>query len=435
MEGVGGGDQEQRLVDPGGEVLQVRRRSVVGGDRDRGGLDGRHRRAERVLRQRAVALLIHVLGEGAPPGTLGHHGGELVGLGGGLDHHLAADGEADAADPLGVDVGPALEVVDRGLDVRVAAPAPGVGLALAATLAATVEEQHAVAVPGEHPRRPLRAVAAGERDHRGAVLRRDVPALELEPVAGRELHVLVGDAEPVRRDDGAADVRGPVADRGSDDERRHEQRADRAEQHPSAGTTPQRTVGAARAPQRHRAEAQEQQAGRDRRKAGEVVTRGTDLPRVVEALDAGGDAEHAEHQGERAATTAAQARIRPGGETEQRERDEAADEVVACRRPRLRLQVVVVDHVQRDQRGRDPEQQRLSCPSAGPGSAREGAGKRRKGHRASFPSGGSAGHPVRLWTGGRCARARGAAGWGSAGTAGYAAGSMFWLIENRLVGS
>ena len=70
--------------------------------------------------------------------------------------------------------------------------------------------------------------------------------------------------------------------------------------------------------------------------------------------------EHAEDQGERAAPAAAQARIRPGGQAQQGERDEPADEVVARRRAGLRLQVVVVDHVQRDQGEPDQEEEGLA---------------------------------------------------------------------------
>ena len=63
--------------------------------------------------------------------------------------------------------------------------------------------------------------------------------------------------------------------------------------------------------------------------AREVVARGTDLLRVVVALDAADDAEHAEDQRERAAAAAAQARISPRGEPQQGKRDEPADEMVA----------------------------------------------------------------------------------------------------------
>ena len=90
---------------------------------------------------------------------------------------------------------------------------------------------------------------------------------------------------------------------------------------------------------------------------------GADRPRVVERLDAGGDAEHAEGQRECAAPAAAQARIHPAGEAQQRERDEPADEVVAGRRAGLRLEVVVVEDVERDQRDRDPEGDRSRDPA------------------------------------------------------------------------
>ena len=118
-----------------------------------------------------------------------------VRLGRGLDHHLAADREADAADPLRVDVGAALQERDGGVDVPLALPAEQVRIALALALASAVEEQHAVAVVGEHLRPLLRGRPAGERDHGRAVLRLDVPALEPEPVARRELDVLVRRAE------------------------------------------------------------------------------------------------------------------------------------------------------------------------------------------------------------------------------------------------
>ncbi len=81
------------------------------------------------------------------------------------------------ADPAWLDVGPLPQEVDRGVDVLLAAPAEEVGVALARAFAAAVEEEHAVAVAREHARVRLGAAAAGERDHRGAVARRDVPAL------------------------------------------------------------------------------------------------------------------------------------------------------------------------------------------------------------------------------------------------------------------
>ena len=189
--------------------------------------------------------------------------------------------------------GPVLQVRDGGLDVLVAAPAPGVGPALAAALAAAVEEQHAVAVAGEHARLALRAVAAREGDDRGAVARGDVPALELEPVAGRELHVLVSDAEVVLRHDGSRGVDGHVAkpdhgDEGDGDE------SGGAEQRTARVAPPEAAVGATGPPQRHGTEADQEETGGDAEQAGEVVARRSERPRVVERLEAGSDAERAE---------------------------------------------------------------------------------------------------------------------------------------------
>ena len=108
---------------------------------------------------------------GADAGALRGDGGQAAVLGRGLDHQLAADGQAEPADPVGVDVGARPQVGDRRLEVAVAAPAPAIGVAVALALAAAVEEQDAVAVPDEHARRRLRALAAREGDHRGAVAR------------------------------------------------------------------------------------------------------------------------------------------------------------------------------------------------------------------------------------------------------------------------
>ena len=74
-----------------------------------------------------------------------------VRLGGGLDHHLASDREADAADPLGVDVGTAPEELHGGVEVALALPSPGVRVAVALAFAAPVEEEDAVAMAREQP--------------------------------------------------------------------------------------------------------------------------------------------------------------------------------------------------------------------------------------------------------------------------------------------
>ena len=102
----------------------------------------------------------------------------------------------------------AAEVVDRRVDVLVPAPAVGVDGALAVAAAARVVDEHAVAVALEHLRVAQRAaaVAAAARDHqhRRAVARRAVPALELDAVGGREVDGLVGGARRAARPAGAA---------------------------------------------------------------------------------------------------------------------------------------------------------------------------------------------------------------------------------------
>ncbi len=136
-----------------------------------------------------------VLAERAGAGAVGDDRLEAVRFGCGLEECLAADGEADAADPVPVDVGALLEVRDGGVHVVVGIPAEGVGVAVALAFTAAVEQQHAVAVTDEHARRLLRASAAGRGDHGSAVLRGHVPASERQTVTGPEGHVLVGGAQ------------------------------------------------------------------------------------------------------------------------------------------------------------------------------------------------------------------------------------------------
>ena len=111
---------------------------------------------------------------------------------------------------------------DGGVEVSLAAPAERVRVTLALTLAAAVEEEHSISVAGKHPGRPLRAFAARKGDDRRAVSRRDVPALELQPVAGLERDVLVGRAQLGLGDEAAGDVREDVCavERGDDDVQR-----------------------------------------------------------------------------------------------------------------------------------------------------------------------------------------------------------------------
>ena len=97
------------------------------------------------------------------------------------------------------------------------------------------------------------------------------------------------------------------------------------------------------------------QPGGERQQAGVVVTGRADLGRVVHGLDPGDDPEEAAQERERPAPPSAQARMGPGREREQGERDESADEVIAGGGPGLRLDEPVIDHVDRDDREREPE--------------------------------------------------------------------------------
>ena len=122
---------------------------------------------------------------------------ELVGLGRRLEHHLAADGEAEAADAVRVDVGTPLEKVDAA-GRRGRRPSPTrsgprrCGPRRGGRRAARRSRGARACGPAAGPLRP------GNDDDRGAVARRDVPALELAARRWCEAHVLVGDAEAAR---------------------------------------------------------------------------------------------------------------------------------------------------------------------------------------------------------------------------------------------
>src|SRR5215210_2105901 len=66
---VGRGDEEQGLLDPGREVLQVRRRQLVGEDRDRRALGGRQHGAEHPVD--GADLLGELLAERSGAGAVG----------------------------------------------------------------------------------------------------------------------------------------------------------------------------------------------------------------------------------------------------------------------------------------------------------------------------------------------------------------------------
>src|SRR5205814_8944585 len=92
------------------------------------------------------------------------------------EERLGPDGEANAADPVAVDVGAVLQERNGSVHAFVGCPAEGVRLAVAFAFATAVEGQHAVAVADEHPRLLPDAGTAGCCDHGGAVSSGHVPA-------------------------------------------------------------------------------------------------------------------------------------------------------------------------------------------------------------------------------------------------------------------
>src|SRR4030095_4116358 len=160
----------------------------------------------------------HLLADRADAGTFGDDGFESIRLPGGLKHQLAAEREAEAADPSGVDVGAAAEIVECRLDVSLAAPAVGITLAFAGP--ARGEDQGPVAMAHEHARVLLRAAAARgwKHDHGGSVSRGHVPAGELQPVVRREGHILVTHSELSLWLEGAAEVRVAIGDEDREDD-------------------------------------------------------------------------------------------------------------------------------------------------------------------------------------------------------------------------
>ena len=276
------------------EAPQVGRRQVVGEE----GRRGRGHAVSEHLLPRPYRVREDVAHRTAAR-ALRHDRLERRRLGGRLDHHLAADGEADAADPLGVDVGAALQEGDGRVDVTLSLPAERVRVALALALAATVEEQHAVTVAGQHPRLVLRSGPAGERDHGRAVLRRDVPALQLQAVARGELDVLVGGPEFGPRHLRARGMRDDVANREGDEDRHRSDRRRDGEHEPPAVPPPQPIVRPPRPPQRDDPDTEQQEAREYRQQTRVVVARRPDRPRVVDSLRAGEHAEEAQQERDR----------------------------------------------------------------------------------------------------------------------------------------
>jgi hypothetical protein len=124
---------------------------------------------------------------------------------GDVDHDGPADGEAEAADALRIDVVPPRDVAERGIEVATFDRAPGEGVAVALAVRAPVEEEHAVAMARQHARlgQELLAVRPPSmpQDDGRAAARRVIPAADSEPVGGRERNVLELEAVggPARR--------------------------------------------------------------------------------------------------------------------------------------------------------------------------------------------------------------------------------------------
>jgi hypothetical protein len=96
----------------------------------------------------------------------------------------SSHGVADDADALRVYIGLLQQIDQRRLGVAHLIVAKGDEVPFAAAMAAEVEEQHPVAVAGQH----LPAVSAVTvlQDHGSAVLRGDGPAAEHQVVAGEQ---------------------------------------------------------------------------------------------------------------------------------------------------------------------------------------------------------------------------------------------------------
>ena len=140
-----------------------------------------------------------VVGELLARRALGDHGADLRVLAHGGEGLLAAHRLAHQRDLAGVDAGLAGQERHGGGDVAVTPPAEVHRMPAGQAMAAAVQQQRPVAVPGQHRRLPEHRGAggprAGQHQRGGAVARRDVPAQQPHPIGGAEGHSLVG--EPV----------------------------------------------------------------------------------------------------------------------------------------------------------------------------------------------------------------------------------------------
>src|SRR5262245_38322784 len=101
-----GDEQDGARGDAPDERLQVGRRRLVREDAERADPPGDAGRVQELL-DAPDALDVHpvqLVAQRPRAGALGDHRPQVVGLGGRLEHHLAADRQADPADAAGVDV-------------------------------------------------------------------------------------------------------------------------------------------------------------------------------------------------------------------------------------------------------------------------------------------------------------------------------------------
>ena len=122
--GVGVDQQDRTRRDQADASRDRWRWPVVREDRRGSGHHGAHRPPDQPSRGRDAVLLLEVLSE-PDAGALGHDRLQTVRLRRGLDHDLAADREAEAADPLRVDVGTSAEEVDGGEEIAISGPTDG----------------------------------------------------------------------------------------------------------------------------------------------------------------------------------------------------------------------------------------------------------------------------------------------------------------------
>ena len=254
---------------------------------------------------------------------------------------------------FGIDVGTTLQERDGRVDVSLALPPEGVGVALALTLTSAVEEEDSVPVAREQLRPLLRRRPARERDHRRTVPRGDVPPLQPQPVARRERHVLVGRAQIWGRNLCARRVRDDVGDGDRHDDGEDREQRRRNEDQPARVPPPEAVVRPPRSPQSHGAEADQHEAGGDREETGVVVAGRPYRPRVVNGFRSGEDAEEPCDERDRRACPGTETWVEDAGDDEKCQWHEAADEVIGGGGPGVWLQEVVVDDVEGDDAERD----------------------------------------------------------------------------------